>query len=312
MSETVTSSMATSAASLSGMTPACAKIDSQILLCPSCSSGDWQPAHKVRGTPLSRCTNCGLLATTFFLKNQANMQELYDVTPENEAEYRKYYLASRLQFYKRILSDLKPFCKMARLLEIGSSYGYFLEMASRAGWEAEGVEISKYACDVARSRGCKVHQESLLSVQLLPESYDVVVMWDVIEHLPNVGPIVERCATLLRPGGALIARTPDGRALQPSGGLWKASYRHLAYPANTAEHVFHFTPETLSLLMVREGLLKVGIDTESGWEERPVSGRNPFVRVGRYLLLRHAYSKGWPYEFVITAIKGQSSEKNIR
>jgi len=82
-----------------------------------------------------------------------------------------------------------------------------------------------------------------------------------------------------------------------------AAYRHLAYPANTREHVFHFTPETLSALMVKVGLREVEIDVGGGWEERVVSGRNSVVRVGRHLIFRYAYAKGWPYEFVITAIK---------
>jgi 2-polyprenyl-3-methyl-5-hydroxy-6-metoxy-1,4-benzoquinol methylase len=264
--------------------------------------------QNVRRASLSQCTNCGLLITTAFLTNHRALTELYDVTPQKHEEYREYYLGSRLTFYKRILPDLNRFLKNARLLEIGSGYGYFLEMASRAGWQAEGVEISGYACEVARSRGCKVHQRDLLSVPLASESYDVIAMWDVIEHLTNVSELVKRCAALLRPGGAFIARTPDGRALQYSKGLLKAAYRHLAYPANTAEHVFHFTPENLSLLMARVGLQEIDIDTSGGWEERPVSGRNPFSRIGKYLVLRHAYAKGWPYEFVITAVKERSSE----
>jgi len=228
---------------------------------------------------------------------------LYDVTPQNYEEYRKYYLESRLAFYKRILPELNRFVRTARLLEVGSGYGYFLEMVSQAGWEAEGVEISNYACQVARSRGCKVHQKDLLSVPLVSESYDVITMWDVIEHLTNVGEIVERCAALLRPGGALIARTPDGRALRHTRGFLKAAYRHLAYPANTAEHVFHFTPETLSLLMARKDFPEVEIVTKGPWEECPVSGRNRMVRFGRHFILHHAYANEWPYEFVITAVK---------
>lgn len=295
---------AISEASLPETIPASTGSDSATLICPSCSSGTWEPAQRVRFTSLSQCANCGLLATTSFLKKYGVLEDLYDVTPKNHEEYRKDYLPSRLNFCNGILPKFGRFRKTSRLLEVGSGYGYFLEMAAQAGWDAEGVEISNYACEAARSRGCKVHQKDLLSVPLPSESYDVIAMWDVIEHLTNVDQLVGRCAALLRPGGAFIARTPDARALRCSKGPLKAAYRHLAYPANTAEHVFHFTPETLSLLMARMGLHEIEIDTSGGWEERPITGRNPFVRIGRYLVLRHAYAKGWPYEFVITALKG--------
>jgi 2-polyprenyl-3-methyl-5-hydroxy-6-metoxy-1,4-benzoquinol methylase len=252
---------------------------------------------------LSKCANCGLLATASFLKNYGSLDELYDVTPENHEEYRECYLGSRIAFYKRIVPKLSPFLRSGRLLEIGSGYGYFLEMASRSGWKAEGVEISKYAAAIARSRGCQVHEEDLLTLPLLSETYDVVAMWDVIEHFLHPGEILRRCAELLRPGGVLILRTPNARALHPGGGLVRAAYRHLAYPANTPQHVFHFTPERLSLLVERSGFREIEIDTHDGWEERPVSGRNRLVRIGRHVILRHAHAKGWPYEFVITAEK---------
>src|SRR5439155_16860229 len=203
----------------------------------------------------------------------------------------------------RVIPNLERFRKSGLLLEVGCSYGYFLEETRQAGWNAEGIEISNYACQVSRSKGFKVHQNDLRDPSLATESFDVIAMWDVIEHLTDVAEIVKRCARLLRPGGALIARTPDARALLFTDGFMGAAYRHLAYPANTAEHVFHFTPETLSALMAKAGLREVEVDASGSWEECVVSGRNSVVRAGRHLILRYAHAKGWPYEFVITAVK---------
>jgi len=209
----------------------------------------------------------------------------------------------RQPMYERVMPSLERFRKTGRLLEIGCLYGYFLEVARRSGWRAEGVEISGYAAGVARAKGFEIHRGELQTLALDQGSYDVIAMWDVIEHLTDVAEIVKCCATLLRPSGALIARTPDARALLFTDGFMGAAYRHLAYPANTAEHVFHFTPETLSALMAKAGLREVEIDAGGGWEERVVSGRNSVVRAGRHLILRYAHAKGWPYEFVITAVK---------
>ncbi|HVB56313.1 MAG TPA: class I SAM-dependent methyltransferase [Candidatus Acidoferrales bacterium] len=272
-------------------------------MCPICDKQDWEHTQKVRNVSISKCVHCGLLETTDFLKGISTFQGIYDTPPEHHSEYREYYLSNRLALYRRVMPKLDRFRMKGFLLEVGCSYGYFLETARSAGWEAEGVEISNNACIVARSKGFKVFQEGLREVPLNPGSCDVIAMWDVIEHLTDVAEIVECCAALLRPGGALIARTPDARALQHAKGLFRAAYRHLAYPANTAEHVFHFTPETLSLLMAKKGLREVEIDAGGGWEERVISGRNPLVRLGRDLVLRYAYVKGWPYEFVITAVK---------
>jgi 2-polyprenyl-3-methyl-5-hydroxy-6-metoxy-1,4-benzoquinol methylase len=235
------------------------------------------------------------------------MEELYDVTAENEAEYRTYYLKARLAFYNRILPRLRPFLKTGRLLEIGSGYGCFLETASRAGWDAEGVEISSYACNVARSSGCKVQQADLLTLSLNAGTYDVVALWDVIEHFPHPEEIIQRCVELLRPGGVLILRTPDARALNGKAGLFRSVYRHLAYPANTPEHVFHFTPEHLTSMLRSKGLDGVQVDPAGKREECVISGKNAFVRAGRRVIMRYALALEWPYEFVAMAKKRELS-----
>jgi 2-polyprenyl-3-methyl-5-hydroxy-6-metoxy-1,4-benzoquinol methylase len=279
-------------------------LSSCTLVCPICTEQNWEYAQRVRRASISKCAHCGLLGTTNFLEGISTGEELYETSPKHHAVYREQYLGSRLPCYKRVMPELDRFRTKGLLLEVGCSYGYFLEVARNAGWEPEGVEISLRASEVARSKGFKVYKDDLRNVPLNPGSCDVIAMWDVIEHLADVAEVVECCAVLLRPGGALIARTPDARALQSSKGLFAAAYRHLAYPANTAEHVFHFTPETLSLLMAKKGLQEVEIDTGGGWEERVISGRNSLVRAGRRLLLRQAYANGWPYEFLITAVKG--------
>jgi len=229
--------------------------------------------------------------------------KLYDVGPENHKEYKAHYLPARLAFFDRILPKLECFRNSARLLEVGSGYGDFLERASSGGWEAQGVEISDYACRIARSRGCKVYKADFLTVPLVSGSYDLIAMWDVIEHFTDPAEILRRCMQLLRPGGALVLRTPDARALTHRVDLFRVAYRHLAYPANTPEHVFHFTPRDLSSLLTRFAFELVEIEAQSPWPEFVVSGNNAVVRTGRCLILNFACILRWPYEFVVTATK---------
>jgi 2-polyprenyl-3-methyl-5-hydroxy-6-metoxy-1,4-benzoquinol methylase len=189
------------------------------------------------------------------------------------------------------------------LLEVGSGYGFFIEMAAQAGWNSVGVEISSYACKVAESRGCKVYNCDLKDVPFTTASFDVIVMWDVIEHFTNPAAIAQNCLHLLRPGGALILKTPDARALYPSFGPIHTLYRNFVYPANAAEHVFHFTPEHLSTMIKKIGFSHTEINPCDQWEERIVSGKNYLVRAARLAIMRYAYACRWPYEFILTGIK---------
>jgi len=257
----------------------------------------------VRGVPLSRCSQCGLLGTTHFVTRAKTPDGLYDVDSENLAAYQKQYLPHRVATYGRVLPQLEQFRKTNRLLEVGSGYGYFLDMASRAKWESEGVEISPYCCQMARQRGCKVWEGQLSDAAPSSGTYDIVILWDVIEHFTEPDKIIHQCRTLLRPGGALVMRTPDARALASSLHPGRVAYRHLAYPANTAEHVFHFEPRNLTDMVSNLGFNVHELDSEEFWEERVISGNNRWVRAGRWLIMRHAYWSAWPYEFVITAVR---------
>jgi 2-polyprenyl-3-methyl-5-hydroxy-6-metoxy-1,4-benzoquinol methylase len=265
---------------------------------------EWTTNQRIRRAPVSRCVGCGLLATAHFLERQNDPTTLYDVGPQEHEAYRRHYLSARLAFHRRILPKLERFRNSGRLLEIGSGYGAFLEAAATAGWDAEGVEISRYACEVARGRGCKVHHCGELGAAPVAESaYDVIVMWDVIEHLTSPLEVLRRAASLLRPRGAIFVRTPDARALAPSLGPLRFVYRHFVYPANTPEHVFHFTPAAFARVLANVRIQQVEVDAHTVLDECVAAGNHLPIRVVRGAMLRYAHARGWPYEFVSTGVK---------
>ena len=117
---------------------------------------EWTAKQLIRRAPISCCVGCGLHATAHFLECKADLATLYDVGPQEHEVYQRHYLSARMAFHRRVLPKLERFRNSGRLLEIGSGYGSFLEAAAAAGWDAEGIEVSRYACDVARGRGCQV------------------------------------------------------------------------------------------------------------------------------------------------------------
>ena len=95
------------------------------------------------------------------------------------------------------------------LLDVGAYIGVFVEVAAAAGWRAQGVEPSAWAAAEAQRRGLAVHAGTLESAALPPESFDVVTMWDVIEHLADPTTELASARRLLRPGGWLVVHTMD-------------------------------------------------------------------------------------------------------
>lgn len=133
-----------------------------------------------------------------------------------------------------------------KLLDVGAATGYFMGLARQRGWQASGVEISDYAASAGRVKGLDVRTGTLASVGLAPGYFDVITLWDVIEHMPNPRAEVEIAARLLRRDGLIAINTPDISSLLAKvlGKRW-----HLMVPP---EHLVYFNKQSLCQLL--EGL----------------------------------------------------------
>jgi SAM-dependent methyltransferase len=127
-----------------------------------------------------------------------------------------------------------------RLLDVGSAMGGFMRVASEAGFSVEGVEVSQFGAEYTRKQlGLPVHACSLRDAALPSGSFDVVTMWDVIEHLSDPLDNLAEVSRVLRPGGLCFITTGDvsSRYARMLGKRW-----HLLTPP---QHLFYFTPLAL-------------------------------------------------------------------
>jgi 2-polyprenyl-3-methyl-5-hydroxy-6-metoxy-1,4-benzoquinol methylase len=143
-----------------------------------------------------------------------------------------------------------------RLLDVGAYCGYFLEVARERGFRAEGLELSLWAAEHARSRGFAVHREPLEERALSGERYQVLTMWDVVEHLPDPREELEAAHRLLVPGGRLFLSTIDTGSLvaRVLGSSW---------PWLMDMHLVYFDRTNLSALLEEAGFRVLGIRTYS-------------------------------------------------
>lgn len=146
------------------------------------------------------------------------------------------------------LATIKRFKTEGKLLEVGTSSGYFLN-AARVDFAVEGLEPSEWAAKHARERyRLDVHAESLESTtRWAPGTFDVVAMIDVIEHVTDPLGFLRRGAELLKPGGVLYLVTPDIGSL--SAKVLRGSWWGLR-PA----HIYYFDRHTMSAMLTQAGL----------------------------------------------------------
>ncbi len=133
-----------------------------------------------------------------------------------------------------------------RLLDVGAYIGVFVEVAGAAGWRAQGVEPSAWAAAEACRRGLDVTVGTLATVEWPAESFDMVTLWDVIEHLVDPAAELERARRLLRPGGWLVVHTMDIDApfARLMGRRW---------PWLMDMHLYYFSGRTLGRMLSEHG-----------------------------------------------------------
>ena len=158
------------------------------------------------------------------------------------------YLAekeNRYLTFRRALGLLGP-PDGRRLLDVGAYCGIFVDVARQAGFAAEGIELSRWAVREARALGLPVRNETLVEAARTGARYDVLTLWDVIEHLADPRQELLAAAELLRPGGEIHVSTIDAASLlaRVLGARW---------PWLMDMHVVYFDRRTLPRLLGETG-----------------------------------------------------------
>lgn len=211
--------------------------------------------------PIVRCTACGLIFQNPQPDPQSILAAYESVVDVRYAEERE----GRIHTFRQALAELEAYAQPGRLLDVGSHIGVFVEVARQGGWEAEGVEPSLWAVDVARSRGLPVLCGTVADLEGCSASYRAVTLWDVIEHFPDPSGELRRLRSLLEPGGLLAISTMDVEA--PVARLLG---RH--WPWYMQMHLFYFSRRTLR-----------GLVEQAGYEVLEIHRHRRIVRLG-YLI----------------------------
>ena len=203
------------------------------------------------------CEDCDLTYVTPRLKDGHLIDEVYDegYWSSDSAKDRGYsdYRADAplyLRTYRRRVSVIRRhFARPGRVLDVGCAAGYFLKVMQEEGWEVTGVEPSDAIRPQAAERlGAERVRGGLLHEQGFEDgSFDLITLWDVIEHIPDFVGALEEVRRLLAPGGKLLIETQNvaSRAARVLGKKWQ-HYKH-------AEHIYHFNPATLRVALERAG-----------------------------------------------------------
>jgi len=137
-----------------------------------------------------------------------------------------------------------------RVLDVGCGQGQFVRRANELGWSARGIDLSQPAVEIAQSLGIPALHSDFFSDAWDGERFDLITMFEFIEHVPAPGSFIRRAYQLLNPSGLLFVTTPNWACIDRrlAGAHWEPIHR---------EHLSYFEPQRLLRLIRANSRLRV-------------------------------------------------------
>lgn len=239
--------------------------------CYLCGHKGLETAFYKLGHRILKCPSCGLYSLDFEGNYQKFLTTYYSKGFFTGGKhYRAYadYAGDKhtiLHNMKKYLTVIKKYKKNGTLLDLGCALGFLIELVEKNGFSAVGVDVSEYAVGLAKKLvgeekvilGRVEELETILNNQR--EHFDVVTMFDLIEHLENPKRVLQQISKILSANGLLVIQTGD------AGSNWAKlmgkNWHFFAPP----QHFFFYSQKNLTELLKQAGFKVIKVQKIGKW-----------------------------------------------
>jgi 2-polyprenyl-3-methyl-5-hydroxy-6-metoxy-1,4-benzoquinol methylase len=164
--------------------------------------------------------------------------------------------------------------KGKRLIDIGSSFGYFVCESRKRGFETEGIEPSQMLANIAKEKlGIQLHNCTVDRFEP-SDTFSGIIVWDVLEHLYNPKEMLQHCGRLAKPGAYLFIQVPNYAGISDTFKtllhrlrLKNNNFKHFGFPW----HIYSFNKKSLGLLLEENGFTPLQFES---WSHQMKEGKN--------------------------------------
>ena len=237
---------------------------------------DWEEGYQ-----LIQCGNCGASCPNISFSERSGVSEgleaeeiqyeMYVKSIDRQYEYRKSQFGG--DRYRYIVERLGMDPNSIRLLDVGCGAGYFLSYLKDRGVQSKGLDVNANTVRYCRERGLDVDSGDVADQP--DEEYDVIVLFDVLEHLLDPVSVMQEVSRKLKPGGHVIIFTTN---------IHSVSYELMGNRGNTLvpfEHVCFYDQKSFQFLAKKSGFGIHSLDTFG-------------LDIADYLLMKE-YEDDFPY-----------------
>jgi 2-polyprenyl-3-methyl-5-hydroxy-6-metoxy-1,4-benzoquinol methylase len=194
-----------------------------------------------------KCKNCHLIYMNPMEKVSQTNEYYFKAKNTHAPTIRESYLKTA----ESQVHLIQEYASGTNLLDIGCAQGFFLYNASKAGYTTKGIEISQDAAEYAMKEfGLDIEAKPFEELRFPENHFDVVTLWQVLEHVPYPLTVLKEVHRILRPGGLLVVSTPD------IGGMPAKILRERWWDIKRL-HINQFTTKTLTDILQSGGFKNI-------------------------------------------------------
>ncbi len=203
---------------------------------------------------IKKCESCGL-GITEDIEDENNIGSYYKsenyISHSNTAvgfvnsiyhKIRKYMLGQKRKLVEKVTG-----LKSGRILDVGAGTGFFLNEMKNHGWKISGTEKSPEARNFAKTEHGLELKDTDKLFQISNESYDIITLWHVLEHIHRLDKNLETFARLLTKNGKLLIAVPNYTSYDAT------HYKKFWAAWDVPRHIWHFSPKQINKLGAKHG-----------------------------------------------------------
>ena len=190
-----------------------------------------------------RCNQCELMYINPRIKSDRIIEGYSEGTDEGFISQEK----GRLITFDRCMDLIEKHKKNGKVLDVGTAGGTFLKSAKDRGWEVHGIEPNKWLANWGREHyGIDIKPGTIFDHKFDDNTFDVVTLWDVLEHVPDPKKTLDECNRILKEDGLIVVNYPDV-------GSWISRIMRSKWVFLLSVHLYYFTPKTIRNMLDKTG-----------------------------------------------------------
>lgn len=225
--------------------------------CIICGRSDSTIVFKEFEIDVLKCRNCGHVFSSYPADQHYDGYFGKEVTSEDQFWWDKAHEKMYTDFCHRFIVG-----KSGKLLDVGCGLGFFVKTISRyPRWQAFGYEVSRAAVEFAtkRLRLEKIYCGRVEESHFPQKYFDIISMWDVIEHIPDPHPLLSYLSLIVKDDGILFLHTPNVQIQLPKARLKNVlkGMKPGGHYLEAKDHINIYSPRTITTVLQRSGFERV-------------------------------------------------------